>query len=651
MMKTEGLGVTVMENKSNKLPNRNGLDYMVRSTATAKELHQRYKDILEPLSLFTSSTTEGIKPPVFQLKRPVTPIDQSVKWTPATLADLCQLIQRRIAAKSDVISVSIATQQALGGMIIEDVKLLWEEFVHCSHDITLTNMENKELSRRITTHIITVCEQLFLHYLHMVDVVRRRSVFTDEANLSRLKAQLTLDCIKFLNIPSIKRRISREIKALRKSSDDEEALDMEYFGNYKHMVSKSMSPEAHFTLNHLFNLSRPKKAREPKQQTIETDLQEINENMPHLDLAQVYNVLSHKGESAGDHRQMEIVAVRAAIFPKEQNEEQLLTKNMQPQHHTIYRMNFQSNPNLSVRKAFSKEMGIFSYTSGSQNAILQSFYKEAKAQGNDQKCLSVADDLQKLLQISTVDEGDNTDPETTLPPLIQALTYDDTYEIKKQRREKILMELVEEERKEKLKRRIQQKQPEHAQPATVNIKVSKKMIARTADVRLSDRMFIDSVYLQIYPTIYNHFVGEIDSEMVKLLDSNLSHGEELQEIYKELLNVTPDDYLLFDQDPMIAPPAVEVDLSKCFISSTLFRRKKERAINPELKLLEPGYGTERYLLIKKEVKNSAFESEDQSKKAASKQDYLNHIFTQERRNRSCRSAFSKRGIHCWILEY
>ncbi|XP_072326910.1 coiled-coil domain-containing protein 87-like [Scyliorhinus torazame] len=628
-MKTNTLGGTIMEDKNKKLSNRNGFYSIVRSTAAAKEFHQRYKDILEPLSLFTSDT-EDVKPPVFQLKRPVTPIDQSVRLAPATLTDLCQLIRRRIAAKSEVTSVSIATQQALGGMIVADVKMLWEEFVHCAQDITLTDMENKELSRRIITHIITVCEQLFLHYLQMVDIVRQRSIFTDEANLSRLKAQLTLDCTKYLNIPAIKRRISKEIKALRKPADDDDdeapALE-EDTGRYKHVVIKSMSPEAHFSLKHLFNLSRPKKTLNSQQQTIEADLQEINEHMPHLDKTQVENVLPHKVESAVDHRIKEIVAVRTANLLKEQQGQQHLTKDFQPLHHTSLK-SFQSNSNLRVGKSSKEAEDTLSFPEGAQTTFLQDFYKVAKAERNDQKYLSIADDLQKLLEISTVDEAGDSDPEITLPALIEIITYADTCEIKKYKQAKRLMELEEEEKKEKRKKRIQRKKIEHAQPATVNVKVSRRLIARTADVRISDRMFMDSVYLQTYPTVYNHIEGEVDSEMVKQLDANLDHGEELQEIYKELLNDIPDTYLLFDQDPMVVFPAVDVDPSKCFASATLNRRKSQRAINPELKLLRPQIGTERYLFIKKEAEKSALESADQPQTVISVHDYLHYVSTQ-----------------------
>ncbi|XP_059510623.1 coiled-coil domain-containing protein 87 isoform X1 [Stegostoma tigrinum] len=619
-MMTKYLDVTVMENKSKKLSNKNGSSTMVRSTAAAKELHQRYKDLLEPLSLFPAAPTEE-NPPVFQLKRPVTPIDQNVRSAPATLTELCQLIQRRIAAKSEVSSVSLATQQALGGMILADVKMLWEEVLHHSDDITLTNLENKELSRRITTHIITVCEQLFLHYLRMVDVVRQRSIFTDEANLSRLKAQLTVDCTKYLNLSAIKRWISREIKASRKSTDrvDEES-EIEYLKRYKHMVRKSMSPEANFSMKQLFSLSRPKKTPPPREQTIETDLQEINENMPELNKAQVYNMFLHQIESPDDRRQIEIAAVQTSTLSKEQREQLLIKYSQQEQH--INPKSLQPNPNLRIGTFFAEDLGTIGYTSG-----LQSFDKIPKSQTNNQKYSSVADDLQKLLETSTPD-GEDSDPETSLPPLIQALTYDRTQEVKKYTREKILMELEEEEKKQKVNRRIRRKGTEHAQPATVNIRVSKQMIARTADVRISDRRFIDTVYLQIFPTVYNHIEREVDSEMMKELDSGLSLGEELQEIYKELLNTIPEDYLLFDRDPMITSPAMDVHPFKCFASSILSKKKEERAINPELKLLKSEFGTERYLLIKQEAESAASKFKDESGNLVSVSDYLNNISIQ-----------------------
>ncbi|XP_059510625.1 coiled-coil domain-containing protein 87 isoform X3 [Stegostoma tigrinum] len=506
-------------------------------------------------------------------------------------------------------------------MILADVKMLWEEVLHHSDDITLTNLENKELSRRITTHIITVCEQLFLHYLRMVDVVRQRSIFTDEANLSRLKAQLTVDCTKYLNLSAIKRWISREIKASRKSTDrvDEES-EIEYLKRYKHMVRKSMSPEANFSMKQLFSLSRPKKTPPPREQTIETDLQEINENMPELNKAQVYNMFLHQIESPDDRRQIEIAAVQTSTLSKEQREQLLIKYSQQEQH--INPKSLQPNPNLRIGTFFAEDLGTIGYTSG-----LQSFDKIPKSQTNNQKYSSVADDLQKLLETSTPD-GEDSDPETSLPPLIQALTYDRTQEVKKYTREKILMELEEEEKKQKVNRRIRRKGTEHAQPATVNIRVSKQMIARTADVRISDRRFIDTVYLQIFPTVYNHIEREVDSEMMKELDSGLSLGEELQEIYKELLNTIPEDYLLFDRDPMITSPAMDVHPFKCFASSILSKKKEERAINPELKLLKSEFGTERYLLIKQEAESAASKFKDESGNLVSVSDYLNNISIQ-----------------------
>ncbi|XP_072097965.1 coiled-coil domain-containing protein 87-like [Mobula birostris] len=627
-MMTKGLSVAVVENKSNGLPNRNGLYSPMRSAAVAKDLHQRYKDLLEPLSLFTSKPKDTDLPVLHQ-ERPVTPIDENVKLAPSSLADLYQLIQRRIAAKSEVKTVSVATQQELGGIILSDVKFLWKEFELYSHDGTLTQMENQELSRRMTTHIITVCEQLFLHYLHMVNVVRQHSVFTDEANLSRLKVQLAHDCTKFLNMRAIKRQVSKEIKALRKSGEtDDNISEQENAGKYKPMISKSTSPEAPFTFKYLFNLSRPKRPPKPKKQTIEGDLKEINDSIPQLDLMQLYNVILHEAESSGNHKPMEIVAVRNLNLQEQQNKEVYVTKKMQLEHQVNVK-----NWKLSqtTKTGLSEQQNSCSFSSTSHSNLLLGFCKERRNEGNDP--LSIADDLQNLLQISTVGQGVATDPETTLPPLIEAITYDRSNEIKKYKQQKMLKELEEEEKE--LKQRVQPKGPKHVQPTIVNIRLSQKMMAQTADVRVSDRQFTDSVCLETYPAIYDHQHEEFDQEMVKAMDKNLYFGEELQEIYQDLLKMIPNDHLLFDEDPVIVPPAVDVDLAGCFPSDTLTGRVKERVINPELKLLDSDYGTKRYLLIKKEIEKRKVKSENQFQKVVPQQDlninlndYLTYVLTQ-----------------------
>ncbi|XP_069764057.1 coiled-coil domain-containing protein 87-like [Narcine bancroftii] len=621
---TESLNVAVMENKSSRFPNGNALYSTMRSPAVAKEIHQRYKDLLEPLSLFTPQI-KNIDIPVLHLERPVTPIDQNVKLAPTSLSDLCQLIQRRIAARSDIKTVSMATQQELGGIIAADVKLLWEDFELYSHDNALTKMESRELSRRITTHIVTVCEQLFFHYLHMVDIVRQRSVFTDEANLSRLKAQLALDCTKFLNIPSIKRQIAEEIKTSRISGEiDDEILEMENLGKYKDKVTKSTSPAAPFSFKCLFNLSRPKRASKPKKKTIENDLKEINDNMPHLDVEKYYNESLHKVESAEDHRPMQIIAVRNLNLQAQQNEE-VSTKSIQPEHEVNVKK-WKSSHKNSVKTILSKGQNIHGCSTASDLKSLLDFC-QSKDEKNEP--FSIAEDLHNLLEISTVEQGNDAVPESTLPPLIEAIMYDESNEIKKCRQQKILKELEEEE--SELRHSVQPNKPEHAQPDFVSIRLSQKLMARTADVRVSDRQFIDSVYLKIYPPIYNHHQEEFDQEMVKTLDKNLSFAEELQEIYKELLDMIPSDYLLFDEDPIIVPPAVNVDLAGCFPSDTLSRSLKERVINPKLKLLDSDYGTERYLLMKKEGEDPNFSSDNQLNQQdlnINSNDYLKYVLSQ-----------------------
>lgn len=45
-------------------------------------------------------------------------------------------------------------------------------------------------------HIVTVCEELYQHYLIKAEILMKRGVFSGPANMSRLKAQLGIEASK-----------------------------------------------------------------------------------------------------------------------------------------------------------------------------------------------------------------------------------------------------------------------------------------------------------------------------------------------------------------------------------------------------------------------------------------------------------------------
>eukprot|EP00062_Callorhinchus_milii_P021598 gi/632978493/ref/XP_007905942.1/ PREDICTED: coiled-coil domain-containing protein 87 isoform X2 [Callorhinchus milii] len=643
-----------MENKDSKGENNDDLDPVAQRIYAVNKLRKRYKELLEPLSLFASHFEEK-KYLETQLERPVTPIDKSVKKAPTSLSVFCQIIRRRICVKPEIASVSEEHQQALGGIIMAHVKMLWEDVQSSCYDPFLSATENVELGRRITTHIATVCEQLFLHYLYTFDIVRHRDVFTDHANISRFKAQLSVDCTKFLKVLAIKTRIAGEIKALRRSakSDDEDFViniyekshldtsvpsstkQFENQGKPKHTVSKQQPPYTAPTLKYLYELSRPKSGTQ-KIHSVANDLKEIKENILYLDLEQLYHVLPQDVElveSTVTDRPMEIAAVQniAAL----QEDPQPVVKKIRKPNWISNSMKPQSMPNLLKVDILRSETKIAPVQNPNVPLYIPEFKEEYAGVES-----SVADELRRMSQMSYQVE-DDSDPEAQIPPLIQALTrYRSGYhnKVKNQKMQQMLMELEGEESQEKLKQQTKLQKPEHPQPTIITTSMPKKVIVQTTDVRISDRFYSDCIHLDLFPPLFNEFVGEIEPATVKWLDRNLFSGEELQDVYKALIPNIPTNYLLFDQDLVAIPPATESKLSNYTASSTLTRKKKERIFNPKLQIPITNQSSQIHITSDGEIEDPVFEPKPSKKHAMwlqtwkttiTSNDYLKQLASQE----------------------
>ncbi|KAM6984760.1 uncharacterized protein FYW47_014242 [Aplochiton taeniatus] len=84
-------------------------------------------------------------------------------------------------------------------------------------DPMLTQEENTQLQNQIVDELMAVSQKLCLSYLFLFDTLRRRAVFSDQANKSRLAAKMALDCTSLLNVHSIRRNIAMGIKVQRKA--------------------------------------------------------------------------------------------------------------------------------------------------------------------------------------------------------------------------------------------------------------------------------------------------------------------------------------------------------------------------------------------------------------------------------------------------
>uniref|UniRef100_W5NDE9 Coiled-coil domain containing 87 n=1 Tax=Lepisosteus oculatus TaxID=7918 RepID=W5NDE9_LEPOC len=460
-----------------------------------------------------------------------TPIRDSVKVSPASLEELCQLVHRRVQVRPEITAVSEEAQRTLAGVILAEVKLIWQDLKNLTCDPSLSSEENEALRCQMTTRIILVCEQLFLHYLCMVDTLRRRCVFSDQANLSRLGAQLSVECTRLIGTCPLSTSII-----------------CGYISMYETIIFHGSCGTG----------------RRTHESVVERDLREIHEAIAPLDLEKVYELLPFQEEQVYARKAMQCKNFWMLI------KSWCLT---QRDAHVVLLKGYHSMPDL-YRESLLEELGIKPERARPNSPVV---LHTSVLAASLEKPVSISDDdgNKSPLQQSKAD-----DPEADLPPLIRAVIC--RKEAKWLHVQETLKKLNEEEEQTPVEQFVV-KEPEHPQAAVVNVTLSSQCVARPADVQVSDRVLTDTVNIRKCPPVYNDLTGEIEASTVKWLDRNLFLGQEIKDVYKELTKSVSTEYLDFDQDPLIERAAADADMPIVLASSALNRKRRHWFINPQLR--------------------------------------------------------------------
>ncbi|XP_078607663.1 coiled-coil domain-containing protein 87-like isoform X4 [Branchiostoma floridae x Branchiostoma japonicum] len=601
-----------------KLRKKRGMYSMDKDTINKEEIEQQVTDIKVPLTLFAPFHHED-EPQTedLEIERPVTPIDESIKAPPATFGVLAKLVRRRICVRTDMRHISTEDQQSLGGIIMGELNSIWPDIRRQVDDPFLSAEQNKELQRRITVHIVTVCEQLFLHYLQKAEVLNRRGIFSGPANMSRLRTQLGIDANKYLNILAIRRYI---VGDMRKKPDDAEA-DVSDSG-YEYSlraptttVSPSMLERKKKKLGlqplsyqQMLELSRPQSRRKVKTNT-EREIRDMYNQMPVIDTEVLEDLIPRPpSEYEEGYEIPDVMSVHSRsqmTLASDRSSQMDIGKRLATTDDIFRLQKSQSMPELDPGENLLEELSIQLNDKGTSVTI--DFQQERRAATPDEPLVSrpdarkptkedeerkkldsrqyLADDLQKLVASRAPQEPVEGDQdEEDLPPLLQATTTGEESEEKQQALQARLQELEEKEAREREEENIPLAQPTHPQPAVVSTKISKKMVVRTSDVRVSERVSLSSLTIQRSATLYNDLLGHITPSDIKHLDRNLFLHKEINDVYQEIMRTVPSDHVLFDQDDIVEKHSTNVDVSKAVASSTLSKRKKDRIINPSLQV-------------------------------------------------------------------
>lgn len=536
----------------------------------------QYQRILAPLSLFptTRSRLKPLFPELEEEEEGSPPCASSPHRpphaAPLSQAALLQLVRARLEPEPHGPQPPPQIQAVFQEVILAEVRRIAKDVQRSLRDPVFGPQANRQLHQHLVTYIGLVCQHLFQHYLRLIERSHRRDVFTDSANLARYATQLGLHCAGLLNVAAVRHSLVTEMKTL-------------HFRQAGRLQEQEGRPG--FNIGYFIKLMRPRVLT--RKERLARELKDLYE-LPSLDMSRIKDFILPAPRPFW--KDMGCAAVTTPCPPVPLTASKV-RRAQQAASYPVRRS--QSLPNMRVGQLLADELGI-SLSLRPLSPDLPTHYAETfetEEEGELKRLAALAEDLRRLVQRPVVKPTPlnvDIDEESELPPLIKALTLRKTNEIRYQQLRRMLHSLQQEEAAAKKQRRTIMRAPaSHPQAATVDFQVHKKMVVKAADLQVSERVFLEAVAMEKFPVVYNHLTGEIDAATVKSLDAALFAGEEVREIYQELINTLPKDHLAFSQGDMTERPAVNLDLELCFASSTLTRKKGEQVINEELSKILP----------------------------------------------------------------
>ncbi|XP_063073817.1 coiled-coil domain-containing protein 87 [Engraulis encrasicolus] len=521
------------------------------------------------------------------------------KAVPSSLHHLCYQMQQRV--KKCTVPVSPEDHATLESVISSELGLIWADLRSTRPDPCLSRSENQQLRQQSFAEVLNQCEQLYLSYLHLLHSMRRRAVFTDSANRSRLAAQMASDCTNVLNVHSIRQGIAAQIKArrterarLRSDSTSTSAPTITTTtasassGASSHRANNEdrRTTEHHpdkITLSLRTGRIRPLSRKQ--RLAVLRDLAEIKEKCGDFDLETVYELMPYRLDKQQEWRTSKQLSQVLMCVPVIEPVEELPAVQAEDEFHVTDHpwrrlKGCTSMPELS-RETLLEEMEMEAPPPRPHSPIVLLATSQTVQQ---KQRLSLAEDLQRLLEDEPILSNTDTE-EQDIAPLIKARFHRSTARLD---RLQATLQRLQERRERVTEARVALRSQEESQPQSEVVSVELysqqelrrsdlpgQTIARMAVSRVTDRLEPEKININMFPPVYNDVNREISAASVEWMDRNLFAGAEVKEVCKELSKALINRYLGFEDDPLIEPYETQAKMK--------VRKKTPSLINTSLK--------------------------------------------------------------------
>lgn len=168
-------------------------------------------------SLFASdsedeSSSDGLSDGEEQAVPSVLPLDEIITTAPRSLAALLEVLLPRLQPRAEVRGVSIQDQQSLASLLVGELANQFSVIQHQVDDPFLNQQQNETLHTKIVVQVCKIIEELYAQYIAKTAKLSEKGVFSQAANLSRLRAQLAVQANRSINIPAIRRKVLAQLR-------------------------------------------------------------------------------------------------------------------------------------------------------------------------------------------------------------------------------------------------------------------------------------------------------------------------------------------------------------------------------------------------------------------------------------------------------